>query len=190
LDRLVAGAGLVLFAPLLALIAVGVRVTSPGPILFRQKRIGLNGQPFELVKFRTMVPEAEELRAELEHRNEAPDGLFKIATDPRVTTFGRLLRQMSLDELPQLFNVLRGDMSLVGPRPLIPEEDGRLEGWHRRRLSLKPGMTGHWQIAGSSKIPLREMVVIDYLYAANWSLWGDIKILCRTIPYVVGRRGL
>ncbi len=137
-----------------------------------------------------MVDDAEERRAALQDRNEAADGLFKIADDPRVTPIGRFLRRTSLDELPQLINVLRGEMSLVGPRPLVPDEDSRIEGRHRRRLHLKPGMTGQWQIFGSSKIPLREMVTIDYLYVANWSLWGDVKILCRTVPYMLARRGL
>ncbi len=127
---------------------------------------------------------------ELQERNEAGDGLFKITDDPRVTTIGKWLRRSSLDELPQLINVMRGEMSLVGPRPLIPEQDKQIEGKHRRRLHLKPGMTGQWQIFGSSRIPMREMVTIDYLYVANWSLWGDIKILCRTVPYMLARRGL
>jgi lipopolysaccharide/colanic/teichoic acid biosynthesis glycosyltransferase len=124
----------------------------------------------------------------LRERNEQ-EGLFKIADDPRVTRVGRILRRTSLDELTQLFNVVRGEMSLVGPRPLVPEEDRQIQGWHRRRLHLTPGMTGPWQVLGSSRIPMREMVTIDYLYVANWSLWGDFKILLRTVPHVVLRRG-
>ena len=116
-------------------------------------------------------------------------GLFKIADDPRVTRVGRFLRRTSLDELPQLVNVLRGEMSLVGPRPLVVDEDQRVQGWHRRRLHLMPGMTGVWQIAGSARVPLDEMVAMDYLYIVNWSLWSDVKILLRTIPHVLGRRG-
>jgi lipopolysaccharide/colanic/teichoic acid biosynthesis glycosyltransferase len=119
--------------------------------------------------------------------NEGADGFFKITHDPRTTRLGQLLRQSSLDELPQLVNVLHGQMSLVGPRPLIHEEDQRISGWHRRRLALTPGMTGHWQILGSSRVPLHEMVVIDYLYVTNWSLWNDVKILLRTVPYVLAR---
>ena len=128
-------------------------------------------------------------KADLLHRNEA-DGFFKIADDPRVTRVGRWLRRTSLDELPQLINVLRGEMSLVGPRPLVDEEDARIEGWFRRRLDVTPGMTGAWQVLGSSRIPLRDMVTIDYLYGANWSLWLDVKILLRTIPHMLSRRGL
>jgi lipopolysaccharide/colanic/teichoic acid biosynthesis glycosyltransferase len=121
--------------------------------------------------------------------NEA-EGLFKIAEDPRITGVGRLLRRTGLDELPQLLNVIRGDMSLVGPRPLVPDEDRQVEGWARRRLEVPPGMTGHWQVLGSARVPLPEMLKIDYLYGANWSLWGDMKLILRTIPYVVSRRGL
>jgi lipopolysaccharide/colanic/teichoic acid biosynthesis glycosyltransferase len=137
-----------------------------------------------------MVPDAEALKDSLRHRNEAQEGLFKIAEDPRVTRVGRLLRQSALDELPQLWNIVRGEMSLVGPRPLVIDEDERIAGWHRRRLELMPGMTGPWQILGPARVPLREMVAIDYLYVANWSLWSDVKILLRTIPHVLGRHGL
>lgn len=190
MDEIAAFAGLILLSPLFALIAVAIKRTSPGPVFFRQQRVGKDGELFEVLKFRTMVDGAEARRDDLLHRNEAADGFFKISDDPRITGVGRLLRRTSLDELPQLINVWRGEMSLVGPRPLIPEEDRRIEGRHRRRLHLKPGMTGQWQVFGSSKIPLREMVTIDYLYVANWSLWGDIKILCRTVLYMLARRGL
>jgi lipopolysaccharide/colanic/teichoic acid biosynthesis glycosyltransferase len=143
-----------------------------------------------MLKFRTMVQDADAMKDSLRHANEAQEGLFKIAEDPRVSRFGRLLRRSALDELPQLWNIVRGEMSLVGPRPLVVDEDRRVEGWHRRRLELMPGMTGPWQILGPSRVPLREMVAIDYLYVANWSLWEDIKILLRTVPHVLGRRGL
>jgi len=181
--------GLIVLSPLLAAIAVAIKATSSGPVLFRQRRIGRGGREFWLLKFRTMIDGADELKAELWGLNEA-EGLFKIAEDPRVTWLGRLLRQTYLDELPQLVNVLCGEMSLVGPRPLVPAEDGLIEGWRRDRLLLRPGMTGHWQIFGSSRIPLNEMVKIDYLYGANWSLWLDTRILLRTVPYMLRRDGL
>jgi exopolysaccharide biosynthesis polyprenyl glycosylphosphotransferase len=190
LDLVGAVVGIALLAPLMGILVLLIRRSSPGPALFHQERIGKDGMPFNVLKFRTMVDGADDMKADLRERNEAAEGLFKIADDPRVTPIGKLLRRSSLDELPQLFNVLRGEMSLVGPRPLVPEEDCRIEGRHRRRLHLKPGMTGQWQIFGSSKIPLREMVTIDYLYVANWTLWGDMKILCRTLPYMLARRGL
>ena len=190
LDVTGATVGLVLLAPLLITIAVAIKVTSPGPVFFRQRRIGRGGEPFQMLKFRTMYDGADGKKADLLHRNEASDGFFKIAEDPRVTPIGRWLRRTSLDEMPQLFHVLRGEMSLVGPRPLVSEEDARIEGWFRRRLDVTPGMTGAWQVLGSSRIPMRDMVTIDYLYRANWSLWLDVKILLRTVPHMLSRRGL
>jgi exopolysaccharide biosynthesis polyprenyl glycosylphosphotransferase len=186
------GASLALFAvsPLLIAIAIAIKIDDGGAIFFRQLRVGRHGNRFHMIKFRTMVPEAESMKDSLRHRNEAMDGLFKIAEDPRVTRVGRWLRRTALDELPQLINIVRGEMSLVGPRPLVIEEDQRIEGWHRRRLELMPGMTGPWQILGPARVPLREMVAIDYLYVANWSPWTDIKIMLRTVPHVLGRRGL
>jgi len=189
-DLLGASLGLLAVSPMLLVIAVAIKLDSRGPVFFRQQRVGRHGHRFQMFKFRTMVPEAEALKDGLRDRNEAQEGLFKIAADPRVTRVGRLLRRSALDELPQLWNIVRGEMSLVGPRPLVLDEDQRIAGWHRRRLELMPGMTGPWQILGPSRVPLREMVAIDYLYVANWSLWSDIKILLRTIPHVIGRRGL
>jgi exopolysaccharide biosynthesis polyprenyl glycosylphosphotransferase len=189
-DLLGASLGLLAVSPLLAVIAVAIKLDSRGPVFFRQLRVGQHGERFYMLKFRTMVPDAEALKDSLRDRNEAQEGLFKIADDPRVTRVGGFLRKSALDELPQLFNILKGEMSLVGPRPLVIEEDQRIEGWHRRRLELTPGMTGHWQILGPSRVPLAEMVAIDYLYVANWSLWKDVKILLRTVPHVLGRRGL
>jgi len=189
LDVIGSAVGLLVLAPLLVLIAVAVKLGSRGPIVFRQTRIGRDGRTFEMVKFRTMVDGADELKDALRELNEAP-GLFKIADDPRVTRVGRALRRSSLDELPQLFNVLKGEMSLVGPRPLVTEDDCQIEGWDRDRLHLTPGMTGPWQVLGSARIPLHEMVKLDYLYVANWSLWGDIKILLRTFVLVAARRGI
>jgi exopolysaccharide biosynthesis polyprenyl glycosylphosphotransferase len=189
-DLLGASLGLLAVLPLLVVIAIAIKLDGRGPVFFRQLRVGRHGQRFQMLKFRTMVPDAEALKDSLRHRNEAREGLFKIAADPRVTRVGRLLRSTALDELPQLWNIVGGEMSLVGPRPLVVDEDQRVEGWHRRRLELMPGMTGPWQILGPSRVPLREMVAIDYIYIANWSLWSDIKILLRTIPHVIGRRGL
>jgi exopolysaccharide biosynthesis polyprenyl glycosylphosphotransferase len=189
LDVTGAGLGLLVLAPLMIGLAIAVKFTSSGPVLFRQPRIGRKGEEFWMLKFRTMYDGADAQKEALLHRNETA-GLFKIADDPRVTRVGRFLRRTSLDELPQLINVLRGDMSLVGPRPLVPDEDAQIEGWQRRRLLVRPGMTGLWQIFGSSRIPMNEMVKIDYFYGANWSLWGDLKILMRTIPYMLARRGM
>ena len=188
-DLLVASLILLAVAPLLIALAVAIVLDTRGPVFFRQTRVGRNGVPFEMLKFRSMVPDAEHMKMELVGRNEAREGFFKIKDDPRITRFGRLLRRTSLDELPQLFNVMRGEMSLVGPRPLIPREDERVTGWRRRRLELTPGMTGHWQLLGSTRVPLSEMAAMDYLYAANWSLWTDIKVLLRTVPHVLARRG-
>jgi exopolysaccharide biosynthesis polyprenyl glycosylphosphotransferase len=189
-DLIGASLGLLAVAPLFAVVAVAIKLDSRGPVFFRQLRVGRHGQHFELLKFRTMVDGADAMKESLRERNEAQAGLFKIADDPRVTRVGKLLRKSALDELPQLLNIIRGEMSLVGPRPLVLDEDRCVEGWYRRRLELMPGMTGPWQILGPSRVPLTEMGAMDYLYVANWSLWGDIKIMLRTVPHVVGRRGL
>ena len=180
---------LVLTAPLLCLAAVLIRLESPGRAIYRQTRVGLDGRSFTMFKLRTMVDGADALKPALRSRNGAV-GLFKIAEDPRITRVGRWLRMYSLDELPQLFNVLRGEMSLVGPRPLVDEDDAQIRGLDRRRLQLTPGMTGRWQILGSARVPLPEMIKLDYLYVTGWSLWSDVKILFRTIPYVLARRGM
>jgi exopolysaccharide biosynthesis polyprenyl glycosylphosphotransferase len=187
----IAGAslGIALLAPLWLLVAVAIKLDSPGPVFFRQTRVGRGGRVFRIFKFRSMVDGAEAQRAALESRNETA-GLFKLRTDPRVTRVGRLLRRASIDELPQLLNVLAGDMSLVGPRPLVLDEDRLVDGHHRTRLKLAPGMTGPWQVLGPHRPPLSEMVKTDYLYAVNWSLWTDVKILLRTFGHVAARRGL
>ncbi|HEY7829668.1 MAG TPA: sugar transferase [Solirubrobacteraceae bacterium] len=189
-DLVGASLGLLAVTPLMLAAAIMIKLDSRGPVFFRQLRVGQHGERFYMLKFRTMVPEAEAMKDSLRHRNEAQEGLFKIADDPRVTRVGKFLRKTALDELPQLLNIVKGEMSLVGPRPLVIEEDQRIEGWYRRRLELMPGMTGHWQILGPARVPLSEMVAIDYLYVANWSLWTDVKILLRTVPHVLGRRGL
>jgi exopolysaccharide biosynthesis polyprenyl glycosylphosphotransferase len=188
-DLIGATLALLVFAPLLAAAAIAIKLGSRGPVFFRQTRVGRDGRQFQILKFRTMVDGADRRKDELRGLNETT-GLFKIADDPRVTRVGRLLRRTSLDELPQLINVLRGEMSLVGPRPLVVDEDSQIRGWQRRRLHLTPGMTGHWQVLGSARIPLNEMVKIDYLYVASWSLWLDVKILLRTVSHVLGRQGM
>jgi exopolysaccharide biosynthesis polyprenyl glycosylphosphotransferase len=188
-DVLGATGCIVVLAPVMLAIAIAIRLDSPGPVFFRQIRVGRDGRRFRILKFRSMVHEADALKASMLHLNEA-DGLFKIAEDPRVTRVGRVIRRCALDELPQLFNVWWGDMSLVGPRPLVVDEDAKIIGLDRSRLNLTPGMTGHWQVLGSTRIPMQEMVAIDYLYVAHWSLWNDVKLLLRTIPLVMSRRGV
>jgi exopolysaccharide biosynthesis polyprenyl glycosylphosphotransferase len=181
--------GLLLLTPLIAVIALAIRIDTKGPILFRQRRAGRGGRPFEMLKFRSMYDGAEADRHALDHLNEG-DGVFKLHRDPRVTRVGAVMRRYSLDELPQLINVVRGEMSLVGPRPLPLEEDRQIRGWKRRRLELRPGITGPWQLLGPTRVPLREMANLDNQYVADWSLWNDVRILLLTVPHVVGRRGI
>jgi exopolysaccharide biosynthesis polyprenyl glycosylphosphotransferase len=171
----------------LAIVALLVKITSPGPIFFRQQRSGLNGRPFVLYKFRTMVTNAEQLKHELAAMNEMSGPVFKVTNDPRITALGRFLRKFSIDEFPQLFNVLRGEMSLVGPRPLPVDEVKRFhDPAHRRRLSVKPGLTCLWQISGRNNVKdFKDWVRLDLEYIDNWSLWLDCKILCRTVPVVL-----
>lgn len=180
---------LIVLSPLLLVIAVAVKIDGPGPIIFRQARVGRDDKPFEIVKFRTMVVGAEGMRDSLVDDNESIGPLFKIRKDPRVTRTGRLLRRFSMDELPQLLNVIRGTMSLVGPRPFVTYEDDKIDGWARRRLDLTPGITGLWQVLGRNDIEYDEMVKLDYIYVTNWSLWWDVKLLIRTVPIVFGQRG-
>jgi len=177
--------GLVLGAPLLALIALAIRLDSPGPILFHQTRVGAGGKLFEIYKFRSMREGAEAELEQVRHLNEADGALFKIHDDPRRTRVGRFLRRTSLDELPQLWNILRGEMSLVGPRPPLPDEVSRYMEWHKRRLEVRPGMTGLSQVGGRSLLSFDEVVLLDIYYLENWSLWLDFKILLRTIPRVL-----
>lgn len=186
-DLIAACLMMLVVGPLIMAFALAVRLDSRGPIFFRQIRVGRDGRHFRIFKFRSMVADAESLKEELRVLNEAGRGLFKIKDDPRVTRVGRFLRHTSLDELPQVFNVLRGEMSLVGPRPLVIDEDAQVRGLDRSRLHLTPGMTGPWQIMGS-RVPMEEMVGVDYLYVANWSLWVDLKVLIRTARHVA-RRG-
>jgi exopolysaccharide biosynthesis polyprenyl glycosylphosphotransferase len=175
--------------PLWLLIALAVTLTSPGPILFRDRRIGLGEREFDMLKFRTMYADAEKHQAYLERANEASGALFKMRQDPRVTPVGVLLRRLSLDEIPQLLNVLRGEMSLVGPRPLPLRDYAQLEEWHRKRYNVLPGMTGLWQISGRSNLGFDDLVRLDFYYLENWSVWLDIAILFRTIPAVLAARG-
>lgn len=177
--------GLALLLPLFVVTAVAIKLNSRGPVFFRQMRIGRADRPFEIVKFRTMVADADRLKGELTHLNkhaESDNRMFKVPNDPRLTRVGRFLRRYSLDELPQLLNVMRGDMSLVGPRPLISDEHRHVEGWAARRVDLKPGVTGLWQVLGRDDIPFGEMVELDYRYVTTWSMAGDIKLLLKTIP--------
>jgi len=190
IDVVAAAAGLLLIAPLLLLVALAILVTMGRPVLFIQQRAGLYGRPFPLMKFRTMVPGAERARDDLaaEH-NEAGGPVFKMTADPRITPLGHLLRRTSIDELPQLVNVLLGQMSLVGPRPLPLTEQQEIRGWHRRRLSMKPGITGLWQVSGRSDIPFEQWMALDVRYIDEWSLWLDVELLVRTVPAVLGSKG-
>jgi exopolysaccharide biosynthesis polyprenyl glycosylphosphotransferase len=188
MDVIGAAALLTLLAPLMLLLALLIRATSPGPALFRQRRVGRHGGAFDVLKFRTMYADAEQRTDALRSLSKDPHWLH-LERDPRVTPVGRFLRRASLDELPQLWNVLKGEMSLVGPRPLIESEDQQVDGWGRRRLELTPGITGLWQVLGRTSIPFEEMVKLDYLYVTNWSVWGDIRLILRTLPVIVSRRG-
>lgn len=193
MDIILSTFALFVLSPLLCLVALLIKLDSPGPVLFRQRRVGAGGDEFEIVKFRTMVREADDQKARVAHLNEHANGdrrMFKIRDDPRVTRVGHVLRRLSIDELPQLFNVLEGTMSLVGPRPLIPSENEYVRDWARERLALRPGMTGLWQVLGRSEIPFDEMVRLDYIYVTNWSLWHDLRLMCGTVPAMLkGGRG-
>jgi exopolysaccharide biosynthesis polyprenyl glycosylphosphotransferase len=180
---------LVVLSPALAAIAVAVKVSSPGPVLYRQVRIGLRGRPFTMLKFRTMRSGADRDVEALRAEHRVHDVMFKIKDDPRVTKVGRFLRRFSIDELPQLLNVVRGDMSLVGPRPALPEEVAKYEEWHMDRLEVPPGITGLWQISGRADLSFDECVQLDLFYIENWSLSYELFILGKTIPVMMSRRG-
>ncbi len=180
---------LIVLSPLLALIVVTVRLSSRGPVVFRSTRRGIGQRPFPCLKFRTMHTDAEERQADLEELNEASGALFKIREDPRLTAVGRLLRRFSLDELPQLVNVLRGEMSLVGPRPLPERDYAMLEEWHRKRYLVLPGITGLWQVSGRSELDFDDLVHLDFIYLERWSLALDLTIILKTLPAVISRRG-
>jgi exopolysaccharide biosynthesis polyprenyl glycosylphosphotransferase len=192
MDVVAAAIGLIVLAPVFAVVAAAIKLDSRGPVFFRQLRIGRRGRPFRIWKFRTMRSDAEQRKAEVAHLNIHADGdgpqMFKAPNDPRVTRVGGFLRRWSLDELPQLINVLVGEMSLVGPRPLILDEDEQVHDWGRKRLDLKPGITGLWQAKGRSEIPFDEMVRLDYLYVTSWSPMTDIKLAFQTIPALFRER--
>ena len=193
LDVVGAVVGLLLLAPLFTLIACRIKLETPGPVFFRQIRMGRDDKTFRIYKFRTMVADADRRKSEVAHLNmHATNGgdprMFKVPKDPRITPFGAFLRRYSLDELPQLINVVKGEMSLVGPRPLILDEDRYITDWARKRLDLTPGITGLWQVLGRSEIPFEEMTKLDYLYVTSWSLWGDVRLIFRTIPALTRTR--
>jgi exopolysaccharide biosynthesis polyprenyl glycosylphosphotransferase len=190
MDVVGAAAGLLMLSPILALVALAITLTSPGPILFAQERYGLHKRRFRMLKFRTMCRNAENLQSSVEHMNEAAGPIFKIRDDPRVTRLGKLLRKTSLDELPQLYNVLRGEMSLVGPRPMSIRDVALFsEAWLMRRFSVKPGITGLWQVSGRSNVSFDKWMELDLKYIDGWSLWLDVEILLKTLPIVVRGTG-
>ncbi len=189
IDVGVAAVLLAMLSPVFVLIALAILLTSKGPVLFRQTRAGLYGRPFTILKFRTMVSDAEERRQALAHLNEMRGPVFKVAKDPRVTPVGRVLRKFSLDELPQLWNVLKGEMSLVGPRPPVPEETAQYQRWQRRRLSMRPGLTCLWQVSGRNQVDFDRWMELDLQYIDSWSPMLDFKILLKTIPTVLSGRG-
>jgi exopolysaccharide biosynthesis polyprenyl glycosylphosphotransferase len=180
---------LLVLSPALLAVALAIKLDSPGPVIFRQRRIGVNGREFQMLKFRSMHRDAEARLASLRALNEASGPVFKIRKDPRITRVGRLIRRTSIDELPQFWNVLRGEMSIVGPRPPLPWEADQYQRRHVRRLSVKPGITCTWQVSGRSAIGFDRWMELDLAYIDSWSLWQDVKILARTIPAVLTGRG-
>ena len=188
-DIISSGAALVALSPLLIGVALAVKFTSRGPIFFKQKRVGLHGKPFHMLKFRSMVVNAEELKAKLEALNEQTGPVFKMKNDPRITRIGRFIRKYSIDELPQLINVLRGEMSVVGPRPPIPSEVAKYAAWQRRRLSVRPGLTCIWQVSGRNQISFEQWMYLDMQYIDHWSLKNDINLILKTVPVVLTGSG-
>jgi exopolysaccharide biosynthesis polyprenyl glycosylphosphotransferase len=188
-DLTLSTVGLLLASPVLAAIAIAVKLSSPGPIIYRSVRPGMGGKPFACFKFRTMRQHADQIQDDLEPLNELSGALFKIRDDPRLTAAGRILRRFSLDELPQLVNVIRGEMSLVGPRPLPMRDFERLEDWHKKRYLVMPGITGLWQVSGRAELDFDDLVRLDFLYLERWSILLDLSILLKTIPAVLTRRG-
>ena len=188
-DLVVSSILLMVMSPVLAASALAVRISSRGPVIYRSMRPGIGGTPFACLKFRTMYRDADQRQADLESLNEASGALFKMRDDPRMTPVGRFLRRYSLDELPQLFNVVRGQMSLVGPRPLPERDFEKLEEWHKKRYLVTPGITGLWQVSGRSELDFDDLVRLDFLYLERWSVFLDLSILVKTVPAVLSRRG-
>ena len=186
IDIIGAGSGLLLLSPVIAIVACAVKFTSKGPIFFSQKRVGKNGKIFEMYKFRSMVVNAEELKEKLAHQNEMSGPMFKMKDDPRVTNVGKFIRKTSLDELPQLWNVLKGDMSLVGPRPSLPKEVKQFEKWMYKRLTVKPGLTCYWQVSGRNNIDFEDWMKLDISYVEDRNLWIDIKLIFKTVLVLFG----
>lgn len=186
IDIIGAGLGLILLSPIIAIVACAVKVTSKGPIFFSQKRVGKNGELFEMYKFRSMVVNAEELKENLEEQNEMSGPMFKIKDDPRVTKVGKFIRKTSIDELPQLWNVLKGDMSLVGPRPSLPKEVEQFDNWMFKRLSVRPGLTCYWQVSGRNNIDFEDWMKLDCKYVDERNIWIDIKLIFKTVFVLFG----
>ena len=186
IDIIGAGSGLLLLSPVIAIVACAVKFTSKGPIFFSQKRVGKNGKIFEMYKFRSMMVNAEELKEKLAHQNEMSGPMFKMKDDPRVTKIGKFIRKTSIDELPQLWNVLKGDMSLVGPRPSLPKEVKQFEKWMYKRLTVKPGLTCYWQVSGRNNIDFEDWMKLDISYVEDRNLWIDIKLIFKTVGVLFG----
>lgn len=186
IDIIGAGLGLILLSPIIAVVACAVKVTSKGPVFFSQKRVGKNGELFEMYKFRSMVVNAEELKENLEEQNEMSGPMFKIKDDPRVTKVGKFIRKTSIDELPQLWNVLKGDMSLVGPRPSLPKEVEQFDNWMFKRLTVRPGLTCYWQVSGRNNIDFEDWMKLDIKYVEQRNLWIDIKLIFKTVFVLFG----
>ncbi|WP_289128197.1 sugar transferase [uncultured Clostridium sp.] len=186
IDIIGAGSGLLLLSPVIAIVACAVKFTSKGPIFFSQKRVGKNGKIFEMYKFRSMVVNAEELKEKLVHQNEMSGPMFKMKDDPRVTKIGKFIRKTSIDELPQLWNVLKGDMSLVGPRPSLLKEVKQFEKWMYKRLTVKPGLTCYWQVSGRNNIDFEDWMKLDISYVEDRNLWIDIKLIFKTVFVLFG----
>ena len=186
IDVIVAGVGLILLSPIITIVACAIKLTSKGPIFFLQKRVGKNGELFNMYKFRSMVVNAEELKEKLKHKNEMSGPMFKMKDDPRVTKVGKFIRKTSLDELPQLWNVLKGDMSLVGPRPSLPKEVEQFDSWMFKRLSVRPGLTCYWQVSGRNNIDFEDWMKLDVKYVEERNFWIDIKLIFKTVGVLFG----